>query len=115
MKIKTSELSGVVLDWAATTIEEPEALRYGVGDWREQRRSGRGEYPHRYHQNWNQGGPIIEREGIRLHRGVTGQWWAGSESDPHRPVPGHTPLIAAMRCFVASRLGDEVDVPEELI
>lgn len=22
--------------------------------------------------------------------------------------------IAAMRCFVASRLGDEVDVPEEL-
>ena len=27
---------------------------------------------------------------------------------------GPTPLIAAMRCFVASRLGDEVDVPEEL-
>jgi hypothetical protein len=27
---------------------------------------------------------------------------------------GPTPLIAVMRCFVASRLGDEVDVPEEL-
>jgi hypothetical protein len=27
---------------------------------------------------------------------------------------GPTPLIAAMRCYVASRLGDEVDVPEEL-
>lgn len=27
---------------------------------------------------------------------------------------GLTPLIAAMRCFVASRLGDEVNVPEEL-
>jgi hypothetical protein len=25
-----------------------------------------------------------------------------------------TPLIAAMRCYVASKLGDEVDVPEEL-
>ena len=24
-------------------------------------------------------------------------------------------LIAAMRCFVASRLGDEVEVPEELL
>jgi hypothetical protein len=23
-------------------------------------------------------------------------------------------LIAALRCFVASRLGDEVDIPEEL-
>jgi hypothetical protein len=25
-----------------------------------------------------------------------------------------TPLIAAMRCYVASKLGDEVDVPDEL-
>lgn len=30
-------------------------------------------------------------------------------------VQGPTPLIAAMRCFVASKLGDEVDVPEELL
>jgi hypothetical protein len=28
---------------------------------------------------------------------------------------GPTPLIAAMRCYVASKLGDEVDVPEELM
>ena len=28
---------------------------------------------------------------------------------------GPTPLIAAMRCFVASHLGDEVNVPEELL
>jgi hypothetical protein len=28
---------------------------------------------------------------------------------------GDTPLIAAMRCFVASKLGDEVDVPEKLL
>jgi hypothetical protein len=27
---------------------------------------------------------------------------------------GPTPLIAAMRCYVQSRLGDEVDVPKEL-
>lgn len=112
MKIKTSELSDVVLDWAVTTIEEPEALRYGVGDWREQRRSGRGEYPHRYHQNWNQGGPIIERERIDLQwveRKGSGPVWRTFHAD------GPTPLVAAMRCFVASRLGDEVDVPEELI
>lgn len=29
-------------------------------------------------------------------------------------VTGPTPLIAAMRCYVASHLGDEVDVPEGL-
>jgi hypothetical protein len=31
------------------------------------------------------------------------------------PFHGHTPLIAAMRCYVASKLGEEIDVPEELI
>ena len=31
-----------------------------------------------------------------------------------RKQDGPTPLIAAMRCFVASRLGEEVDMPEEL-
>jgi hypothetical protein len=28
---------------------------------------------------------------------------------------GHTPLIAAMRCYVASKLGDEVEIPDELL
>jgi len=28
---------------------------------------------------------------------------------------GSTPLIAAMRCYVASKLGDEVELPEETI
>jgi hypothetical protein len=28
---------------------------------------------------------------------------------------GTTPLIAAMRCYVASKLGDEVEIPVELI
>lgn len=27
---------------------------------------------------------------------------------------GPTPLISAMRCYVAFKLGDEVDVPDEL-
>ena len=28
---------------------------------------------------------------------------------------GPTPLVATMRCYVASKLGDEVDVPDELV
>jgi hypothetical protein len=28
---------------------------------------------------------------------------------------GPTPLVAAMRCYVASKMGDEVDVPEDLL
>ena len=30
-------------------------------------------------------------------------------------LTGPTPLIAAMRCYVASKLGDEVNVPEDLL
>jgi hypothetical protein len=29
-------------------------------------------------------------------------------------VVGPTPLIAAMRCYVASKMGDEIELPEEL-
>ena len=123
-KIKAAELEGIILDWAVTSIECPEALKYGVQDWREQRRRTvvRGEYAHRYHQSWAQGGPIIEREGIELKRGYGKPLlWAAFAYDCYNNVrrstgkTGPTPLVAAMRCYVASKLGDEVDVPDELI
>lgn len=61
--------------------------------------------------DWAQGGPIIERERIHVYAGP--QWTAGIK--PGQFVYGPTALIAAMRCFVASKLGNEVDVPEDLL
>jgi len=29
-------------------------------------------------------------------------------------LTGPTPLIAATRCYVASKLGDDIEIPEEL-
>lgn len=73
--------------------------------------------------------PIIDRERISLRDESytkSGGWYAVilGEDYRYKHVPfktvqgwdgnGETPLIAAMRCYVASRLGDEVDVPEEL-
>ncbi len=119
--MKTSDLDGIILDWAVTTILEPETLRFGVDDWRDRRRTEviRGEYIHRYHQSWSQGGPILERELIRitpLHMGR--EWEATLDLDEGDAMVetqrGPTPLIAVMRCFVASRLGDEIEIPEEL-
>lgn len=95
MKIQTEDLIGEALNWAVSAAQ-------GDSD------------VHPYSTNWSDAGPIIEREGIRLHRSHSGDWWAGPESNPHRPVSGTTPLIAAMRCYVASQLGDEIEVPEEL-
>jgi hypothetical protein len=78
-----------------------------------------------YSTDWALAGPIIEREGIALDClrtcGAIDSWIAASEmvreGDEYSPViefTGSTPLIAAMRCYVASKLGDEVEVPEEL-
>jgi hypothetical protein len=65
--------------------------------------------------DWSEGGPILERECIVLVTTESGQLWdakrAGVENTYYR---GPTPLIAAMRCYVASKLGDEVEVPEDL-
>ena len=105
--MKTSELTGAALDWAVAKCEGVDRLfeAYEVGR-------------HHYSTDWAQGGPIIEREGIFVRPKTTGGWrcWIydgkgeGIKFDQHGP----TPLISAMRCYVASKLGDEVDVPEEL-
>lgn len=121
MKVKTSELTEAALDWAVAKcmgyVDSGDVVvdfEYLSGDdpvrWEPQREMY---YSSAYSPStdWADGGPIIERERIRLDpRGV---WVAGHDSS-NDEYTGPTPLIAAMRCFVASKLGDEVDVPDEL-
>lgn len=128
MKIKTSELSGAALDWAVSVAGEYEAnghrprlgwstrtdvprywcVRHQVKDvgWF-------ADYEFCPSRDWSQGGPIIGRGGISWHCGNKTSWHAYAYGSPTN-YNGPTPLIAAMRCYVASRLGDEVEVPEEL-
>jgi hypothetical protein len=75
----------------------------------------------RYSTNWAVGGPVIEREEISISREFAASKveWAAWTPAPIRDDAeafgyGPTPLVAAMRCYVASKLGDEVEVPEEL-
>lgn len=65
--------------------------------------------------DWAQGGPIIEesRIGVYPSDAKSGQWAARNLELTH--IYGPTPLIAAMRCYVISKLGEEVDVPDGLI
>jgi hypothetical protein len=128
--MKVSELQGAALDWAVAKCEGyfdihmASVDEYGVVNvfyfptWQPS-------------TDWTQGGPIIEREKI-------GVWWAthyvdddGVEYGNHwyaemgctdenvdsrycGVADGPTPLITAMRCYVASKLGDEIELPEEL-
>lgn len=59
--------------------------------------------------------PIIEYDEIECKRDSVGNSWANLYISPDKPAQGHTALIAAMRCYVASKMGDEVEVPEELM
>jgi hypothetical protein len=127
MKIKTSELSGPALRYAVALVlgrwmnSPPGAASYIYS-------VGKSLYTtdeHGDHQEWEpdkswaQGGPIIEREFICADRLMNGCWLAAKRNDEGDSLlcaqHGPTPLIAAMRCYVSSRLGDEVDVPEELL
>lgn len=58
--------------------------------------------------------PIMEREDINTNR--EGEWKATIIRSGHSYRQfGPTLLVAAMRCYVASKLGDEVEIPQELL
>lgn len=127
MKIKVSETTNTHLDWlvakcltlAASNgnqklveLIDPEQMGSASTDW-------------------SVGGPIIDREGINLRAPGDAKrpdgtvvlkidyWYARvtryhSKNGTEYVQNGPTALIAAMRCYVASRLGDEVEVPDEL-
>ena len=64
--------------------------------------------------DWAQGGVIIEREKIEVFIRDE-KWFAYSSLSKPEDFYGETPLIAAMRCYVASELGDEVEIPKEFV
>lgn len=114
MKIKTSELIKDALDWAVAKCKN---LKCTFNDTRGivWLLDTRGEISRSFNpsSNWSWGGPIIEREKITVeYTADPDTWCACIMAD--QEVYGPTPLIAAMRCYVASKLGDTVDIPEEL-
>jgi hypothetical protein len=103
--MKTSELTGAALTWAvdkSLNLNTP----YNSG-------GQTGKVP-LYSTDWSQGGPIIEAWMIDVgtYRGA----WRAARHVGILPTYGYgpTPLIAAMRCYVASKLGDDVEIPEAL-
>lgn len=114
MKIKTSELIGNPLAWAVAVADGNEPFFWANWDGEEFPETDDG--PYRPDLEWSQGGPIIEREKICVIE--YGDAWKSRLNINHERWNdvwyGPTPLIAAMRCYVASKLGDEVEIPKEL-
>lgn len=141
--MKTAELTGKSLDWAVARREFPDAnneeIQYFIrppyrnyqefeDDYDDENDDREQKFWYHPSSDWAQGGPIIEREGIDINQVTSAlwsaRWWADNSDMAKNPaqrfrhnirMDGPTPLVAAMRCYVASRLGDEVEVPKELM
>lgn len=111
MKVKTSELIGHALDWAVAKCEGIATDKWGVA-WVPM--YGQEHFNKRFEPStsWLHGGPLIERALINVEpfEDINGKQWASDAV-----WEGPTPLIAAMRCYVARKMGDEVDIPDELM
>jgi len=131
--MKTSELTGTALAWAVGMAEGFELSLYGVDPSIRARVPGLG-----VHAPWNpamyysQGGPIMDRAGISVVKCNPLYFPKGNENGDYyedywkATLPlmdleegytfyGKTYLIAAMRCYVASKLGDDVEIPKGLL
>lgn len=98
MKVKIDELEGMALDWAIA-----KAI---------------GKYVASYSTDWSQGGPLIESESITVGLCINPnepKWLAYAYRGP-KSYNGRSdkPLIAVCRAIIASKLGDEIEIPEEL-
>ena len=101
------DLNPVALDWAVTKSEglshdiEPDTP-WGLWGWA---------------LDWAQGGPIIEREGIGLECDDQGIWFASYDLSAETAwgATGKTPLEAAMRCYVSVKLGNDIELPNQIL
>lgn len=100
--MKVSKLVGPALDWAVGVADGVDTFLAPV----------------EYSSKWVFGGPIIAREGISIVRNEYGLWVAGIYN-VERNVVEHAntdpdSLVAAMRTFVASKVGPEINIPDVL-
>lgn len=110
MKVKTSELEGIALNWAVAGLVHTERWRH------EKYEGGLFASMHGYtpSTDWSQCGPLIEEYKIITDPpdGMFPSWcaWLGIDAGD-----GPTALIAICRAIVSAKLGDTVDIPDELV
>lgn len=128
VKVKTAELIRNALNWAVAKSEGKNItlMRNDDGSLFPQPVWADGLWQQNYSTSWAQGGPIVERESICVNRRHQCDpaycpiidplvCWIANDTAGGYLSYGPTPLVAAMRCYVASKLGEEVEVPKELL
>lgn len=108
MKIKTSELKGRALDFATAVADgfETDYLKRNPDS-----------IP-KYTENWDDCGELIDKYGIELSNELVNEKWIYYTTFSHlmgEYTQGENTKIAICRAVVAFELGDEVDIPDELV
>lgn len=120
MKHKTAELIGAELDAAVAKAQGFAILSHNGETWAEDGEhgflvgyiGGPAQHVPSYSPStdWQDGGPIIARERIEFYAFMDGSFIAKLHGKLKAAGDGPTHLIAAMRAYVLSKLGDEVDL-----
>jgi hypothetical protein len=131
--VKTSELEGVQLDYWTARADGREAKIMQPGERLGRMRAAMTEptcvvlapdytgHWKPFRVDWDSAGPIIERERIAVMPLRSDVWGASvfgdayvfsiDEGESDVDATGPTPLVAAMRAYVASKFGEEVPAP----
>ena len=138
MKIKTAELKGAALNYAVAVAEGWTIYLPGKLMWLKRGVDARNSPitkpldSLKYSSDWALGGPIFDRKDINVVRCNDLYFPKGNEygqyyepyfkASLHAPLRGGGPvqfgpsrLIAGLRLVVFQELGDEVDIPDELL
>ncbi|HCO3755910.1 TPA: phage protein NinX family protein [Escherichia coli] len=123
MKVKTFELSGRALDFA---VASSMGLRLKIegGDFWNVSKSGDFWDRCDYSGSWILCGRLIESELISCYASINPEdetvyhWCAVKEVSDYRKRRGFTdsdPKVAICRAVVSAKIGDEVEIPDELM
>lgn len=117
MKVKTSELIGDALDWVVIGLLFEQYERNGdpIKPWVKERHDA-GEPCGSPSTNRDIGYEILETEQMALFFSeVHDCWMCSTPRSLHVKETGPTSLIAICRCFVASKKGGKVEIPDILL
>lgn len=114
--MKTSKLSGPALNWAVSVAVKHDSRcdwmleQDGFLAWQGYERAWGNPIPD-YSTDYAAGGKILDIMRPHLTATMDGGYVADT---PSAMVKGPTLLVAAMRCFVLGKLGEEIELPKGL-
>lgn len=112
MKLKTLKLQWDILDYFVAKAQWSHIYTDDASCMQIARRQ-------HYSTSWEAAGRIIESECIELRHNpdLAGRniAWLAVYPRQNKGTNGTTPLVAAMRCYVRAKFGDEVDIPQEFV